>query len=489
MIRYNKLMMVCGKICIHADHERKQGMYRIDPPGEVIYIMDVLTKQGYEAYAVGGCIRDSVMGREPKDWDITTSACPDAVKGVFEKTLDTGLSHGTVTVMIGGRSYEVTTFRIDGRYEDGRHPEYVKFTGRLEDDLRRRDFTINSMAWNQNRGIVDPFGGMGDIAAGVVRAVGLPPERFREDALRMLRAVRFAARLGFGIEEATFDAIKSNCALIRKISAERIREELTGILTSDDPAKFALLAETGLLGQILGKFGYGTNCKSVIPKGHCLSAVGSVDADVCLRWAMLFHCFAVSVRTLEHSGVIDAGIRASYGDFYAAAKDIMLKLKFSNKNMDRILRLLKYADIKITPERGSVARAASCAGEDIFGDLLKLKRAAAQTMAHDGELGSDGIAAVNEIERIYRDLIASGHCLKLRDLAVNGHDLMRLGFSEGSDIGSALSYLLGRVIEEPGLNRKDVLEMMALDYLENGPEKDKVNSNERKGINGRSAEK
>lgn len=425
-------------------------MNRIEPPGEVLRIIGVLTQYGHEAYAVGGCIRDSVMGRQPKDWDITTSAYPDEVKGLFDKTLDTGLRHGTVTVIIGGGSYEVTTFRIDGRYEDGRHPESVEFTGRLEDDLRRRDFTINSMAWNARRGIIDPFGGIRDIEARIVRAVGEPSERFREDALRMLRAVRFAARLGFDIEKSTYGAIESNCALIGKISAERIREELTGILTSDDPTKFAILAETGLLGQILGKFGYDFSGRLKLTEDMFLDAVGAVDADVCLRWAMLLYCFA-------------AGMRGSCCDFYTAAEDILRKLKFSNKSMDRILRLLKHADMQTEPERSSVAKAVSVVGEDIFEDLLKLKRAAGKV--HGGKPGPKGKGAVDETENIYRELKASGHCLKLKDLAVNGQDLMRLGFSEGVDIGNTLSYLLDRVLEEPGLNKKDILERMALDIL------------------------
>lgn len=424
-------------------------MYRIEPPYEVSRIIDVLEQHGHEAYAVGGCVRDSVMGRQPKDWDIATSAYPDAVKGLFEKTLDTGLAHGTVTVMMGGAAFEVTTFRIDGRYEDGRHPESVEYTGRLEEDLRRRDFTINSMAWNGRRGIIDPFGGIGDIEAGVIRAVGDPSERFREDALRMLRAVRFAARLGFGIEKSTFDAVKSNRALIRKISAERIREELTGILTSDDPAKFALLTETGLLGQILGKFGYDT-AGLQLPKERCLRAVGEVDADMCLRWAMLLYCFAMETR-------------GSCGGFEAAAEDVLRRLKFSNKNLDRILRLLKHADMEIQPQRSQVARAVSITGEDIFGDLIKLKRAAA--LAFGREYGPDAVRSVDETEKIYSGLRASGHCLKLKDLAVNGQDLIRLGFREGVDIGNILSYLLDRVLEEPSLNRKDILESIALDHF------------------------
>jgi tRNA nucleotidyltransferase (CCA-adding enzyme) len=189
-------------------------------PSQVLSVLELLEGEGYYAYLVGGAVRDLLLGKEPKDWDIATNADPETVKGLFERTLDTGLSHGTVTVMIAKESYEVTTFRIDGRYEDGRHPEYVEFTMRLEDDLKRRDFTINAMAWNIETGIIDLFGGMSDIDARIVRAVGAPAERFREDALRMLRAVRFAARLGFDIEKCTFDAIRNNCALIKRISAE-----------------------------------------------------------------------------------------------------------------------------------------------------------------------------------------------------------------------------------------------------------------------------
>ncbi len=468
-------------------------MYCIDPPEEVMNIIDVLMEHGYEAYTVGGCIRDCIMGRQPKDWDIATNAYPDSVKGLFERTLDTGLSHGTVTVMMGSGSYEVTTFRIDGRYEDGRHPEYVEFTRRLEDDLKRRDFTINSMAWNAECGIIDLFGGMGDIAARIVRAVGAPAERFREDALRMLRAVRFAARLGFGIEKFTFEAIKDNCALIRRISAERIRDELTGILTSDDPGKFTLLAETGLLGELLEKFGYGFDGKSAVgkdccrtgecsddcagnctdgstvlrnlqlPEGICLSAVGAVDADACLRWAMLLRCFAVSAGVLRHTGLSEAKVEEPYENFLAAAKDLLSKLKFSNRNLDRILRFLKYADMRIKPEHGNVAKAVSAAGEDIFSDLLKLKRAVA--LMHDNVISPDSNEHIDEIDKIYCELLASGRCLKLKDLAVSGQDLIRIGYREGIAVGNALSNLLDRVLLDPELNRREILEKIALDYL------------------------
>ncbi len=449
-------------------------MHTIEPPKEVMHIIGILEEYGYESYAVGGCVRDLVMGRMPKDWDITTSACPETVKGLFERTLDTGLKHGTVTVLIDKAGYEVTTFRIDGNYEDGRHPEYVEFTGSIEEDLRRRDFTINSMAWNPESGIIDLFGGMRDIAAGIVRAVGDPAERFREDALRMLRAVRFAARLGFDIESGTFDAIKDNSCLIQKVSAERIREELTGILMSEKPAKFSILMETGLLEHILSHFQYSYDLPAV--GGLCegsvessLNAIAAVEADICLRWTMLLRYlgkyFAGEAfpKCCEAAGCV-GDMPGKNVESIVLAEAILRKLKFSNKNADRILCLLRYSDMYIGTGPGDVARAVFEVGDDIFTDLLKVKRADAQI--NETSFISDAVSYIDGIEKIYCDLLASGCCMKLKDLAVNGEDLMRIGFSEGSDIGSTLSYLLDCVMQAPWLNVKDTLEKMALELLE-----------------------
>ena len=199
---------------------------RIRLPEHVQQIIQRLEKEGYEAYAVGGCIRDTLLGRLPQDWDITTSACPQAVKELFSHTVDTGIRHGTVTVLLNRQGYEVTTYRIDGEYEDGRHPKSVTFTGELAEDLKRRDFTINAMAYNETRGLVDEFDGTGDLKRGIIRCVGSPVERFEEDALRMLRAVRFAAQLGFDIEEETGAAVAALSGTIAKVSAERIQMEL-----------------------------------------------------------------------------------------------------------------------------------------------------------------------------------------------------------------------------------------------------------------------
>lgn len=210
-------------------------------PKQVAFIIDRLEQHGYEAYAVGGCVRDALLGREPHDWDITTSAKPEQVKALFKRTIDTGIQHGTVTIMEDHIGFEVTTYRIDGEYEDGRHPKEVQFTPDLKEDLRRRDFTINAMAYSPAKGLVDIFGGQEDLKEGIIRCVGSAEERFQEDALRIMRAVRFAAQLGFTIEEGTWKAIGKLVPNLKKVSAERIQVELTKLLMSPNPSWFRLM--------------------------------------------------------------------------------------------------------------------------------------------------------------------------------------------------------------------------------------------------------
>ncbi|HOO28114.1 MAG TPA: CCA tRNA nucleotidyltransferase, partial [Lachnospiraceae bacterium] len=223
-------------------------------PDKVKSIIRTLQDEGYEAYAVGGCVRDSVLGRIPEDWDITTNAHPLQIKALFRRTVDTGIQHGTVTVMIGKESFEVTTYRIDGEYEDSRHPKEVRFTKTLAEDLRRRDFTINAMAYNEETGIVDVFGGLSDLEKGIIRAVGNAEERFSEDALRILRAIRFCAQLNYSIEEKTEAAVKKLAKTLANISAERIRTELLKLLLSQSPEKLSIAYETGVIAVILPEF-------------------------------------------------------------------------------------------------------------------------------------------------------------------------------------------------------------------------------------------
>ena len=215
-------------------------------PQAVEKIIDTLEAGGFEAYAVGGCVRDTLLGREPEDWDITTSARPEQVKSLFRRTVDTGIQHGTVTVLENHQGYEVTTYRIDGEYEDGRHPKQVEFTASLTEDLKRRDFTINAMAYSKKTGIVDEFGGMEDLKRGIIRCVGAAQERFTEDALRILRAIRFSAQLGFSIEEQTLEAVRQIAPNLVHVSKERIQVELTKLLKSPHPERMSLVFDTGI---------------------------------------------------------------------------------------------------------------------------------------------------------------------------------------------------------------------------------------------------
>lgn len=432
----------------------------IHPPESVSHIMRTLSEQGYESYVVGGCVRDALLGNEPKDWDIATSALPAVVKGIFPKTADTGLKHGTVSVLMSGEAVEITTFRIDGKYEDNRHPDRVEFTSRLEDDLSRRDFTINAMAWSEETGIIDLFGGREDLAAGRIRTVGLPDERFHEDALRMLRAVRFAARLGFDLDEQTLAGITANSGLIVNISSERIREELNGILTADYPMKFQLLRATGLLKEILPEVDVcfdtlQNNPHHIYNVGeHSIRAVAAIENDKCLRWVMLLHDTGKAVtRTTDKDG-----IDHFYGHparSVGISEGLLKRLKFDNRSMERILRLIRFHDREILLRPKTVAKAVNAVGDDIFMDLLKVKRA--DKAAQKPSDLQKGIEYIDEIERIYKELKEAHYCFSLKDLAIDGNDLLALGFKEGKEIGRTLRFLFDKVMEDPALNEKGKL--------------------------------
>lgn len=438
-------------------------------PEKVRHIMRVLREQGYEAYVVGGCVRDALLGKVPKDWDIASNALPDAVKNIFPKTVDTGSKHGTVTVLVNEEAFELTTFRIDGQYEDKRHPERVEFTRRLEDDLSRRDFTVNSMAWSDESGLIDPFGGREDLAAKLIRAVGHPNERFNEDALRMLRAVRFAARLGFDIDEQTFEGISANRALIVNISSERIREELNGILTAAHPMKFRLLRNTGLLKLIIPEIDalFDTaqnNPHHIYNVGdHSLHAVAAIENDKCLRWAMLLHDAGKAVTKTSD----EDGIDHFYGHpakSVKIAEDILKRLKFDNRSMERITRLIRFHDRDIVSQPKAVAKAVNAVGDDIFTDLLKVKMA--DMAAQNPSKLQKGIEYIDGIERIYTQLKEEHYCFSLKDLAIDGKDLLAMGFREGKEIGKTLKLLFDKVLEDPALNKKEKLKELAAKFMD-----------------------
>lgn len=435
-------------------------MNSIEIPIDVFEILEVLNKHEFEAFVVGGCVRDSILGKTPKDWDITTNASPESVKRMFEKTVDTGIKHGTVTVVINSTNYEVTTFRIDGKYTDNRRPEDIKFTSSLKKDLNRRDFTMNAIAYHPEIGFVDPFGGKNDINNCIIRAVGSPSRRFQEDALRMLRAIRFSAQLNFMIDENTLKAIKSNGHLIKNISQERIREELSKILLSCFPDKFRLLKTTNLLKYIIPEF---EPCFNTVQNNpyhisdvatHSLNSVSEIKSDLALRWAMLLHDIGKPyVKTTDTDG-IDHFYKHPYKS-KDLAEIILERLKFDKKTIHKVCMLVEYHDKDIAPTGKSVRKNVNIVGEDIFLDLLLVKEADAK--AQNPAFLNKKLSIVNRIRNLYIDIKEKHQCISLKDLAVNGDDLINLGYNPGKEIGLLLNRLLELVIEKPELNTKDSL--------------------------------
>lgn len=437
---------------------------KMNLPEHVNQIIHRLQKEGYDAYAVGGCVRDTLLGRTPQDWDITTSARPEIVKSLFCHTIDTGIQHGTVTVMLDHVGYEVTTYRIDGEYEDSRHPKEVIFTGNLVEDLKRRDFTINAMAYNDESGLVDAFDGEKDLAAGIIRCVGKPHDRFGEDALRMLRAVRFAAQLGFTIEPDTLTAIRDLAQNLRAVSAERIQMELVKLLTSAHPDAMRTVYETGLTKVFLPEFDtmMETNqhnkhhCYSV--GEHTLHTLLHVEPDKVLRLTMLLHDVAkpLCITTDEVGQNHFKGHPVKGADM---AKVILRRLKFDNDTTDRVCRLVRYHDDRPELNARTVRRAMNRIGVENMPALFAVKRAdtLGQSMYHRQEK----LAYVDSFERFFQEICAAQQCVQKKDLAISGSDLIAMGMKPGKEIGAVLNELFERVLDEPELNQRDKLLDMA----------------------------
>ena len=437
-------------------------------PEKVKFIIETLETHGYEAYAVGGCVRDTMLHRTPGDWDITTQAKPEQVKEIFAEknihTIDTGIQHGTVTVMVEHEGFEVTTYRIDGEYEDARHPKNVQFTASLLEDLKRRDFTINAMAYNDKNGLIDAFDGVGDLERGVIRCVGCAMERFSEDALRMLRAVRFAAQLGFDIEAETKEAMVKLAPDIAKISAERIQTELVKLITSAHPGEIRTAWETGLTAVFLPEFdrmmatpqNTKHHCYSV--GEHTLHTLLHVEPDKVLRLTMLLHDVAkpVCITTDEAGQNHFKGHPVKGADM---AKVILRRLKFDNDTTDRVCRLVRYHDDRPELNARTVRRAMNRIGVENMPALFAVKRAdtLGQSMYHRQEK----LAYVDTFERFFREICAAQQCVQKKDLAISGSDLIAMGMKPGKEIGAVLNELFERVLDEPELNQRDKLLDMA----------------------------
>ena len=435
-------------------------------PEAVKKIINVLQSAGYEAWAVGGCVRDSILHREPDDWDITTSARPEQVKVLFHRTVDTGIQHGTVTVLMDRVGYEVTTYRIDGEYEDSRHPKEVTFTASLQEDLRRRDFTINAMAYNEEEGIVDHFDGMGDLERHVIRCVGKAQERFDEDALRILRAVRFAAQLDFTIEEQTRLAIERQAELLNDISAERIQVELTKLLLSKHPERLRTAYELGVTAVVLPEFDRmmqteQNNIHHMYSVGeHTLRVIEQVPAQKALRWAALLHDVAKPVtKTTDEKGDHFYGHNEAGVEL---ARQILTRLKFDNATIDRVKRLVYWHDYAMgaSIKLRTFRRGLSKMGADLFEDYICLKRA--DILGQSTYMRQEKLDRLDVLRDYYTQIIEENQCLSLKDLAVTGKDLItELGMQPGKEIGTTLHTLLDRVLDDPSLNERNVLLDMA----------------------------
>lgn len=413
---------------------------KIEMPSEVKFIISELESHEYEAFAVGGCIRDSLLGRTPNDWDITTSAKPEEVKGIFHRTVDTGIKHGTVTVLIGKKSFEITTYRVDGAYTDGRHPESVRYSKYLKEDLRRRDFTINAFAYNDEVGLRDEFYGFRDMEWKIIRAVGNAEDRFSEDALRMMRAIRFAAQLGFNIELNTYNAIIKLAPNIKKVSAERIQVELTKTLMSDHPEVTIEYAKTGLFVEILPVL-YDT--LSGISAQKTLELLKYVPRMVIMRYAALLR-----YRTPEE------------------ARDVLRKLKLDNFTINTVTKLVEYQnDINDVIEENdiSVREAIHKYGTDLLELMFVFAEADGRMKREYTGFNSRGRNVhLKTIKKLYDEILERGDCVDLKGLAVNGSDLMELGII-GEQIGETLNWLLHIVMENPALNNKNTL----ISFVEN----------------------
>lgn len=433
---------------------------KLEIPSSAEKILRVLEENGHEAYVVGGCVRDSILGRSPDDWDITTSASPEQVKELFRKTVDTGLQHGTITVLIDKEGFEVTTYRVDGDYEDGRHPREVMFTSSLEEDLKRRDFTINAMAYHPDRGLVDLFHGMEDMEQKVIRCVGNPMERFREDALRILRAVRFSAQLGFQIEENTQAGIRSLAPNLKNVSAERIQVELVKLLVSPHPDYLRTAYETGITGEFLPEFDACMKTEQNTPHHcytvgeHTLQSLLNVRADKVLRLTMLLHDMGKPVvKKTDENGRDHFKLHGPQSE--QMAKSILRRLKFDNDTLYKVCRLVKWHDARPLPEMVSVRRAVNRIGEDIFPLYLEVQEA--DMLAQSTYRREEKKARLQGVRECYEEILERKQCISLKSLAVTGRDLIAAGCKPGPGLGDILDEMLEHVLEYPEDNTKEKL--------------------------------
>ncbi len=435
----------------------------INLPIDAEKIIKRLEEEGHEAYAVGGCIRDSLLGEQPQDWDICTSAQPEEVMVCFKDypVIATGIKHGTVTVRLNHRSYEVTTYRRDGVYLDNRRPESVAFVSSLKEDAARRDFTVNAMAYNSAKGLVDYYQGCSDLKAGIIRCVGNADERFREDALRIIRAMRFASVLGFVIEKDTALSMRRNKELLSRVSRERINVELCKLLRGKG-IKHILREYKDILAVIMPEltpmFGFQQNNPhhKYDVWEHTVIAVDSSINEIIIRLALLLHDIGKpECYTCDSNGI---GHFYSHGEFGAEmAKKILKDLKFDNLTVNNVCQLVKYHDADINESNQFIKKWLNKIGDSQFDRLLQVKYA--DVMGQSDYQREKKLKKLENIEKIKKQVFQESQCYSLKDLAVNGRDLIEVGIQDGKKIGEILEWLLEQVIENRLENKRgDLIE-------------------------------
>ena len=440
-------------------------MIKIDLPKDVEEILKTLNKNGHSAYVVGGCVRDSILKRPIHDWDICTSATPNEMLEIFKdrRVIETGLQHGTITVVVNGESYEVTTYRIDGVYSDNRRPDSVTFTDKLVEDLRRRDFTINAMAYNDDEGLIDPFDGLKDIEWQKIRCVGSAKDRFGEDALRILRAIRFASQLEFAMMPETLYEINQQYKNLENISIERINSEFCKIASSSDFCVQMVLFQDVFalfMPELKDMFDFPQNnpYHDYDVYGHTIHAVEHCESeDLTVKLAVFFH--DIGKPHSYQDG--EDGIRHFKGHGRVSAEitdNIMKRLRFDNETRNNVVELVYYHDATFEVGKKYVKRWLNKIGEEQFRRLLEVRKA--DILGQKPDFEQSRIDKVNNIEQILEEVLQEDECFSLKDLAVNGKDLMNIGYKSGRQLGTALQGLLDCVIgEEVNNNKEEVLEL------------------------------
>ena len=440
-------------------------------PRDVQNIIDRLEASGHSAYIVGGCVRDAIMGRTPHDYDICTSALPDEVLSIFSdrKVIETGLKHGTVTVQGDSDYYEVTTYRIDGEYTDSRHPDEVRFVDDVVEDLSRRDFTINAMAYNERTGLMDPFHGYDDIQNGLIRCVGNPINRFNEDALRIMRAVRFAATCGFTIHHDTHEAMLSLRHLLAQVSEERKTSEFCKMLIY---ANVDLLMSyrdvfATFIPELQQTFDFEQNNPHHIYDvyEHIVHSVVKAPRDLHIRLALMFHDIAKPNTYVED----EAGVGHFYGhasDSAEISKEIMKRMRMDNDTIAIVSELIASHDMATSTSLKTIRRMISKIGEDQARRLIAVMRADKLAQSENADTLKN-LEVLDIMESNIDVVKANNECFTLKNLAINGHDIIGLGVKDGKLIGRTLNDLLDVVLAEPEKNAKDILIALALEYINN----------------------